>query len=906
MFQGAEASGSKGVKELWSFDTRMARRWKPRKRHSSSSWNPKAKNGGGGGKASREGDSADSALLWQNWTTRRDLMRYLVAYRQGCLAFCEDSRREKMSDLMEEEQRPIVDNEQPVSLSTSGAIDRIVFALWNFIINVPVIRRHSKDASALDPKDFVIGGVILPPLTKDVFRCRCLHLPSILSSRQRRLVHSCCVEADLFHDSYGAASFRNIQDNNCANPPRVVVISCYADGFDTVIPLQEERRRNIVSSFTNGDDKTGSQSIYLHTFKPWYCRLEHQDDDPRNIASLSFTSVRIPFDKKNNSIGVTVGVENERTPIKSNYSNSSSVRFSISSSVLSFRARAEEEAVAAIFKLIDQPGRCLRDKRDAIVHEVWSQASLADVDPPDLSTSATESSSLPWMLVDTAEKVKQCIRELEEACPCEIAFDVEAYNVSKYTQITCLLQLSSDAGKSYVIDTLAPGVWNEVPGLASLLANPNIVKVGHSIAGLDTRCLHRDFGCFLVNVFDTYEASKVLGLESQGLAKVCSHYGLRNSDVYVQLKETNQSCDWQIRPLTEPMIQYARYDVHYLLKLRWLMMRDMVEKDFWEGSDNQGVAHNGQIRYFDLGNVDNAVPGNGAVNSDYSEFFTPAKTSGDEFEFVDAGLQSSDNNDDDDETFKTPRQPSKSDDDLFLTPSSSVRNFSDLDEEEVDTRVDNKIDFPSQAAVEITASQLRLQPLLMSCLSISQERCRDLWSHKAEPHLNNELLVSLTKRAKRGEVNWSTYNTELYDALYQWRNQVAHQMECLPGFVAPLDFLVAVAWKCPTTEAGLRRIKYQLPTVLESNRECLSDLLDILLRRALQGGEAVATGTVYYYSSLNLAYDYDLPKGILERFNMNNSSVEDIALNCFVIGTIGFGAAMTLLDTRRQLLRGAR
>jgi exosome complex exonuclease RRP6 len=163
------------------------------------------------------------------------------------------------------------------------------------------------------------------------------------------------------------------------------------------------------------------------------------------------------------------------------------------------------------------------------------------------------------MLVDTAAKMKQCIYELEAAQPFEIAFDVESFNVSKHTQLTCLLQIASDAGKEYVIDTLAPGVWEEVHGLAPLLADPAIVKIGHSIAGLDVRSLHRDFGCFLINTFDTYEAARLLELPHHGLAAVCAHYRFPedSATTYATLKEEYQRCDWRVRPLTEPMIRYA-------------------------------------------------------------------------------------------------------------------------------------------------------------------------------------------------------------------------------------------------------------------------------------------------------------------------------------------------------------
>ena len=95
--------------------------------------------------------------------------------------------------------------------------------------------------------------------------------------------------------------------------------------------------------------------------------------------------------------------------------------------------------------------------------------------------------------------------------------------------MTCLIQLATNHGKEYVIDPLANDVWDCIHGLAPIFANPNIVKIGHSIGGLDVRCLHRDFGIFIVNAFDTYEAAQVLKLPSKGLAKVCQYYGMSSS-----------------------------------------------------------------------------------------------------------------------------------------------------------------------------------------------------------------------------------------------------------------------------------------------------------------------------------------------------------------------------------------
>ena len=220
-----------------------------------------------------------------------------------------------------------------------------------------------------------------------------------------------------------------------------------------------------------------------------------------------------------------------------------------------------------IWDLIDQPGRCLRDACDTI--DLREHDDLSTIVPP-------ESGDIDCLLVDTAEKMNGCIQDLNDNKPTKLAFDLECYNRSKENQMTCLIQLATNTGKTYIIDVLAEGVWDQVHGLATIFSDRSIVKIGHGIRGLDIQSLQRDFGIFVVNAFDTFEAAEVLKLEGKGLANICSHYGLQTSELYHDLKENYKATDWTKRPLTDPMILYGRYDVHYLIQLRKLMTRDLV------------------------------------------------------------------------------------------------------------------------------------------------------------------------------------------------------------------------------------------------------------------------------------------------------------------------------------------
>jgi len=316
-----------------------------------------------------------------------------------------------------------------------------------------------------ETKEKKIGDAVFPALTANVFRQPFLKLPSTLSSRQRRVIHECCIEVGLYHTSAGPN-----------RKERAIIISAFEDGLDAGLDQQET-----------------PYPTPIYKYRPWFCRKRRAED------------------------------------------------------------RIERNQREKIDHLIDQPGECLRDGVDDLDFEKWDDADLSSYKiPPQLEQDES------WTLVDTPEKMQMCINELKAARPTEIGFDLECFNRSKYTQLTCLLQLTSDAGRDYVIDTLAPGVWDTVGGLAPFFADPSIVKVGHAIGGLDVRSLHRDFGIFVVNAFDTYEAARVLDMDSYGLASVCNHYSIPDSDVYMALKKQYQNCDWRKRPLTLPMIQYGR------------------------------------------------------------------------------------------------------------------------------------------------------------------------------------------------------------------------------------------------------------------------------------------------------------------------------------------------------------
>lgn len=61
------------------------------------------------------------------------------------------------------------------------------------------------------------------------------------------------------------------------------------------------------------------------------------------------------------------------------------------------------------------------------------------------------------------------------------------------------------------------------PALARVFADAAAVKVLHG-ADRDIQWLQRDFGLYVVNMFDTGQAARVLGLAGHGLGFALQHY----------------------------------------------------------------------------------------------------------------------------------------------------------------------------------------------------------------------------------------------------------------------------------------------------------------------------------------------------------------------------------------------
>lgn len=184
-----------------------------------------------------------------------------------------------------------------------------------------------------------------------------------------------------------------------------------------------------------------------------------------------------------------------------------------------------------------------------------------------------EPSKTPITYVDTEQGVSEMLNELKNAR--EIAVDLEHHDTHSYVGITCLMQISTRE-KDWVIDTLQP--WRQrLQVLNEVFANPHILKVLHG-SNMDIIWLQRDFGLYVVGLFDTYHAANALHLHAKSLKYLLSTYAGFDADKKYQL------ADWRVRPLPEEQLEYARSDTHYLLYVYDHLRNQLIDRSR-EGQD---------------------------------------------------------------------------------------------------------------------------------------------------------------------------------------------------------------------------------------------------------------------------------------------------------------------------------
>lgn len=146
--------------------------------------------------------------------------------------------------------------------------------------------------------------------------------------------------------------------------------------------------------------------------------------------------------------------------------------------------------------------------------------------------------------------------------------NLQHHSFRTYQGITCLIQIST-SDDDFVIDVFP--LWSDMELLNEVFTDPSILKVFHG-ADFDIIWLQRDLGIYVVNMFDTGLAAKMMNYNHLSLSYLVSKF------VDYSMDKRYQLADWRIRPIPEEMLNYARFDTRFLLYIYRAMKNELLEK----------------------------------------------------------------------------------------------------------------------------------------------------------------------------------------------------------------------------------------------------------------------------------------------------------------------------------------
>ncbi len=170
----------------------------------------------------------------------------------------------------------------------------------------------------------------------------------------------------------------------------------------------------------------------------------------------------------------------------------------------------------------------------------------------------------------------------------EIAIDLEHHSYRSYLGFTCLMQISTRQD-DFIVDTIK--LRGDMHMLNEAFTDWTLAKVLHG-SDFDIEWLQKDFGLYIVNMFDTGQAARVLQYPHFSLSYLLQRY------CGVSAQKQFQLADWRQRPLSEDMLKYAREDTHYLLYIYDHLKSELV-KASGDGANSQVVEDNKLKQVYD-------------------------------------------------------------------------------------------------------------------------------------------------------------------------------------------------------------------------------------------------------------------------------------------------------------------
>ncbi|WP_347159493.1 ribonuclease D [Pontibacter chitinilyticus] len=169
-------------------------------------------------------------------------------------------------------------------------------------------------------------------------------------------------------------------------------------------------------------------------------------------------------------------------------------------------------------------------------------------------------------LIESDEALARAVQDLHKSKV--LALDLE-FDQNRFTYgfNLCLIQVTDGCGTCYILDPLS---IQHLQPFFLLLEDPAITKIIHH-ANNDIMLLKK-LGCDIKGVLDTDVAAKLLNYERSSLATVLKE------EFDKEIDKSQQSSNWNKRPLTEEQLRYAAIDVIYLHRVKDRLTGQLEEK----------------------------------------------------------------------------------------------------------------------------------------------------------------------------------------------------------------------------------------------------------------------------------------------------------------------------------------
>jgi ribonuclease D len=174
----------------------------------------------------------------------------------------------------------------------------------------------------------------------------------------------------------------------------------------------------------------------------------------------------------------------------------------------------------------------------------------------------------PTFVTKPAELSQLATRLAQETM---LGVDTESNSLHAYRERLCLLQFSTPK-EDALVDPLAV---EDLSPLAAVFSDAGIEKIFHA-AEYDLIVIQRDYGFPFANLFDTMMAARILSRKKVGLGNMLE------AEFGIKVEKRFQRADWGQRPLTQPLLDYARMDTHHLIDLRNKLKAELEERGRWE------------------------------------------------------------------------------------------------------------------------------------------------------------------------------------------------------------------------------------------------------------------------------------------------------------------------------------